>query len=49
MPAIIVREIGQFLDRSSKKPSHRVYALGCLNKLSTIVVAKNVKIRANFL
>jgi len=49
VPAIIVREIGQFLDRSSKKPSHRVYALGCLNKLSTIVVSKNVKIRANFL
>jgi hypothetical protein len=49
VPAIIVRELGQFLDRSSKKPSHRVYALGCLNKLSTIVVSQNIKIRTNFL
>lgn len=49
VPAIIVRELGQFLDRSSRKPSHRVYALGCLNKLSTIVVSKNIKIRASFL
>ena len=50
LPAIIVREVGQFLDRvSANKPSHRVFALGCLNKLSTIVVKQNVKIRASFL
>ena len=48
LPRIIVREIGLFLDRCSK-PSHRIYSLGCLNKLSTIVVKQNVKIRQVFL
>jgi len=37
LPKIVVREIGMFLDRCSK-PSHRIYALGSLNKISTIVV-----------
>jgi len=39
LPMIMVRELGMFLEKRCSKPAHRVYALGCLNKLSTVVVA----------
>jgi len=46
---IIVRELGMFLEKRCSKPAHRVYALGCLNKLSTVVVAQNAAIRPTFI
>jgi hypothetical protein len=42
LPKVVVREIGMFMDRCSK-PSHRIYALGCLKKLSLRKIAPSVK------
>ena len=46
--AIILREIGLFLSRPGTKPSHRVYALGFLNK-SAAVIAYDLHARATLL
>ena len=36
---LILKEIGLFLVRPSIKPSHRIYALGFLNKAGNILIA----------
>ena len=46
--AIILREIGLFLARPGTKPSHRVYALGFLNK-SAAAIAYDLQARATLL
>ena len=46
--AIILREIGLFLARPGIKPSHRVYALGFLNK-SAAAIAHDLHARATLL
>ena len=46
--AILLREIGFFLGRPMTKPSHRIYALGFLNK-SAPVIAQDFKARATLL
>jgi len=49
LPAILVRELGLFLEKRCSKPAHRVYALGCLNKLVTVLVKTNAEIRPAFI
>ena len=47
---LILKEIGLFLVRPSIKPSHRIYALGFLNKAGNILIADgNVQARATLL
>ena len=46
--AIILREIGLFLARPGIKPSHRVYALGFLNK-SAVAIAYDLHARSTLL
>ena len=45
---IILREIGLFLARPGIKPSHRVYALGFLNK-SAVAIAYDLHARSTLL
>lgn len=33
MMALVMREISLFMERAGTKPSHRIYALGFLNKV----------------
>lgn len=48
--AIIMRELGLFMERPGTKPSHRIYALGFLNKVvGTLAQSADLSIRASAL
>jgi len=48
--SLVMREIGLFMERAGTKPSHRIYALGFLNKVVGIFAASgDMAVRASAL
>jgi len=49
MATMLLREIGLFLNRPGCKASHRIYALGLLNKIAIILAPRKSDIRSSLL